>query len=194
MATQINQLIDIQFTQTYEPEKARRLVEEIRKVSSALNSLIREVNLIGSVETGSHVLATTVGLGTEHSVSGLTVGQVLKAISDSQAAFQSLAFAEMAQVDAATFTGPGQGDVMQFWDGFFTMRPVASIAGAPTMASYVLGAPSADLPNGRVLTDSETITFDLSMMGEASADVVPASIGAAQLERPYSRHFQLMGA
>jgi len=44
----------------------------------------------------AHVLATTAGLGTDHSTSGLTAGQVLRATGATAAAFQSLNFSDLA--------------------------------------------------------------------------------------------------
>jgi hypothetical protein len=48
----------------------------------------------------SHVLATTAGLGPEHTTSGLTVGQVLRASSVTTAAFAALAHSDLTGVTA----------------------------------------------------------------------------------------------
>jgi len=50
--------------------------------------------------TGSHVLATTSGLGTYHTVSGLTAGQVLRATGATTAAFQQLSHTDLGSVSA----------------------------------------------------------------------------------------------
>src|SRR5580692_380686 len=81
----------------------RRLVQDLVNVENALNALISLANM-ASGDTPSdtvppHILATTVGLNADHTVSGLTVGQVLKAISGTNAAFQLLKFSELAQSD-----------------------------------------------------------------------------------------------
>ncbi len=63
---------------------------------------------------GSHVIATTAGLGTSHTTSGLTAGQVLRATGATTAAFQALLAGDLpththpaSQVSAGTF---GAGD------------------------------------------------------------------------------------
>lgn len=127
MTDQIS-LTQIQFGNQYDGEKARRLVDELRRLQSALNTLIGQVNELvvpgGSTELAEHILATTAGLGEEHTTGGLTAGQVLKAIAVDDAAFQALTFAEMAQTDPATFASPAQGEVLQFYNGYYSMRPI----------------------------------------------------------------------
>ena len=50
---------------------------------------------LGTLPPGPHVLATTTALGPEHTVSGLTAGQVLKATGATTAAFQALTAADI---------------------------------------------------------------------------------------------------
>lgn len=138
MTEQLN-LIDIQFSQKYEPEKAKRLVEQIKHIARTLNGLIQEVSqLSGSTPSSvtSHVLATSAGLGDHHTTSGLEIGEVLKATAPNDAAFGKLTFGEMFGVDPATFAVPEHGEVLTFWDGYYSMMPAMSIFG--------IGNPGAD--------------------------------------------------
>jgi hypothetical protein len=132
-------LTHIQFDNQYNGEKARRLADELRRLQAAVNALIGQVNAIvsagGSDDLADHVLATTTGIGESHTTSGLTPGQVLKAFAVDNARFALLAFAELAQTDPATFVSPAHGQVLQFWNGYYSMRAI-SLGG--------LGDPGAD--------------------------------------------------
>lgn len=101
----------------------RRLAQDLQTVERALNALISLENT--AVDPGNtvppHVLATTTGLDVDHTVSGLTAGQVLKAISATNAAFQELKFGELANSDVSD--NPDNGDFMQFIDGFWVASP-----------------------------------------------------------------------
>jgi hypothetical protein len=56
--------------------------------------------------------------------------------------------------------------------------------GAPTNAEYLLGTANGSLPNGRVVTDSPTVSWDLTVSGIVKANVI----------RTLTRHFLFMGA
>lgn len=188
---------DLQFTGSMTPEKLRRLNDELRAIATALNQTIDAINGLMSADSSavaSHVLATTSALGPEHTVSGLESGMVLKASAENQAAFAKLQFAEMYRVDPNSFNAVQHGYVLQFWDGFYSMRSIASFVGAPQSAQYVLGVAHASLPNARTPGDSATVAFDISTGNVIYANVVDRSIGYSKLQRPYSRHFMLMGA
>lgn len=102
----------------------RRLAQDLQIVERALNNLISLQNT-ASVDPSDtvppHVLATTTGLNKDHTVSGLTAGQVLKAISATNAAFQELAFGDLAGSDISS--NPENGDFIQFVDGFWIASP-----------------------------------------------------------------------
>lgn len=187
---------DIQFSATYEPEKIRRLMENLRRVVAAVNSLVDQVNTLVEASGASiseHVLATTSGLGESHSVSGLTAGQVLKATSANSAAFGVLSFTDLAGVDTDTFDLVENGDVLQFIDGYYTMAPFTASSSMALDGYYLLSAAHASLSNGRVGQASSTISLDFSTAGQFSASVKAGSITSAHLDRVYSRDFMLMG-
>jgi hypothetical protein len=94
-------LLDIQFGERFEPEKARRIAEEIRRLQLALNVLISTINTTPeSQEVPAHDL-----LGTDHTLAGLSVGQVLKAIDSDSAAFADLTLGELGDVDGTATNG-----------------------------------------------------------------------------------------
>lgn len=101
----------------------RRLVQDLVNVEKALNNLISLENATTSPSdtVPPHVLATTSGLDADHTVTGLTAGQVLKAISATNAAFAKLKFSEMQLSDVSD--NPENGDFMQFVDGFWVASP-----------------------------------------------------------------------
>lgn len=57
-----------------------------------------------STAGGSHVIADTTGLGVDHTTSGLTAGQVLRATGATTAAFQVLIAADIPNLDTAKIT------------------------------------------------------------------------------------------
>jgi hypothetical protein len=72
------------------------------------------------------------------------------------------------------------GVVTVSWFQFF-MRLLASVpsgGAAPADADYILGGADADLPNGRVVTDSPSIDFDLGTAGQLKAHVIVDVAGA----------------
>lgn len=188
----------IQFSQSYEPEKARRLADDLRRVGGSINSLIGEVTALqaaASVATiADHVLATTVSLGEDHTTSGLEIGMVLRAFQSDDARFEKLQFRDLFGVDQNTFDTVESGDILQYLDGFYSMVPLASIVGATSLAGYVLATAEASLPNSRVLMSTDTVNVDLSVMGEARFNVEPQGIDENDIAPGYSRHFLFMGA
>lgn len=97
----------------------RRLAQDLQVVERALNQLIslENTDVDPSNKVPPHILATTSGLDVDHTVSGLTAGQVLKAISATNAAFQELKFSELADSDITD--NPENGQYIQFVDGFW---------------------------------------------------------------------------
>jgi hypothetical protein len=114
-------LIDIQFGDSYSGEKARRLALEIKRLQQKLNEVISSVSSIDDASL-LHVVATTEGLGPQHSVSGLSSGMVLKAIESDEAAFGFLNLDDLGNVSTA---GADTGDVLQYING--TWQPVRDL-------------------------------------------------------------------
>lgn len=144
MAKKVQQGIDIQFGQRYEGEKARRLVEELRRLQTAVNAIVDELNAVEAnpVVPGvtPHELADETGLGPEHTVSGLTPGHVLQALSATAAAFQQMRLGQLARMNPGSVDSAGNGDVMQVVGGFWTAVPAGPLLteAAPNFPS-VLG-------------------------------------------------------
>lgn len=186
--------VDIQFEMIYSPEKARRLVMEVNRVVTKVNEVIVSVGSAAAPTTtvSSHVFATTAALGPEHTVSGLTSGMVLKADSETNAKFAKLKFSEMDQTDQATFETASQGDVLLFWDGFFSMRPSTDILGvSDPMADVILGWDAAT--DGFVWRSAGTgITLAPGAIS-VDVDAVVAAVLAVLPPKLYSR-FLMMGA
>lgn len=111
-------LTDIQFTgNTPIDEKLRRLVADIQKIERAINALIAAAAIVvPDVGTLPHVLATITGLESDHTVSGLTSGMVLKAISDVNAAFAKLQLNDLSGFDVGV---PANKQILQFIDGYW---------------------------------------------------------------------------
>lgn len=147
MLSKLNLNLDIQFGQRFDGEKARRLVDELRRLQLSVNSIVDELNTLAEEvanptppTTAVHELADTGGLGPEHTVSGLTAGQVLVAIGDTAAAFRKLQLGQLADVDPTSISSANEGDVMQLHNGYWSARPVTGLLGttAPSVDA-VLG-------------------------------------------------------
>jgi hypothetical protein len=88
-------LLDIQFGDKYEPEKMRRIAEELRRAQRALNALTSEF----TQDVDSGLVAEHALVGPEHSVSGLQPGLVIKAISAEEVTFTTLLLDELGDVE-----------------------------------------------------------------------------------------------
>lgn len=89
---------DLQFLDKYEGEKLRRLMDEFRRIASSINLLIREVSGETDDAATQHVIATTIGLGPQHTTSGLSAKMFLGSISADDAAFQLLQLDDLSDV------------------------------------------------------------------------------------------------
>lgn len=127
MAVKQVPLKDLQFGPKYEPEKARQLMLEVASLQRALNLLIKEWSTLSDAgETLAHDLAGTEGLGTSHTVSGLTPGQVLTAIAEDDAAFRALSLDDLSDVDASD---PEQGQTLTFNAGRWEPSDLPDLTG-----------------------------------------------------------------
>lgn len=112
-------------------EKLRRLMDDLRKLVRGVNTLIEQVNELataGVVTTQVHQLASELGLGPEHTVSGLTVGDVLTATTAEAARFRHLRFADIDQNDF-NYGSLANGDVIRYRDGYFVFEGLPGISG-----------------------------------------------------------------
>lgn len=105
----------------------------------------------GSFPPAAHVLASTVGLGSAHTVSGLTAGQVLRASSAVDAAFAVLAHGDLGGVTANQHHN--QSHVLAGTGGLGADHTVSGLTtgqylratGAATAAFQTI--PAADIPD-----------------------------------------------
>lgn len=171
----------------------RRLVQDLLSAEKTLNALIAVVATPQEDnQTLPHVLATVNGLDPDHTVTGLAIGQVLRAISATDAAFQRLALGDLAGFD---INDPAQNQLIQFIDGYWTNVNVDEVADqtvGQTIGNGIAIYAGKDTPkllfkSLSVDTDTMTITDDgegnitLSSLGGSgpSTDAYPASFGFA---------------
>jgi hypothetical protein len=110
--------------------KLRRLVEALQTAQAAINTLSNTVaTLNGVAEQQQQLLATVTGLGPDFYVKGLTPGQVLQAISATNAAFQKL---NLSQLGDVSVPDPLDGQILtRFHNQWISANPQI---GAPTKA------------------------------------------------------------
>ena len=150
-------LTHVQFLDQYEGEKLRRLVEDLRRVQQRVNSLIEEVNqLRGGGAELQHVLATTEGLGPQHTVSGLTANFVLKATSPTDAAFAPFNLDDVSNVAAAA---PNEGDELRYLSGQWRSNPPSGFSALTDPGQFALVAwdESTNMLDWAFLSSSLTI-------------------------------------
>lgn len=119
----------------------------------------------------SHVLATTSGLGAEHTVSGLTAGYVLRASSATTAAFAQLAHSDLSGVGVNSHTQIdthiGTADTHVAHSGV-TLTAGDGLTGGGTIAAsrtFTLGTPSSltSTSTNAVTTTSHTHAIDATI-------------------------------
>lgn len=121
----------------------------------------------------SHVLATTSALGSDHTVSGLTAGQVLKATGATAARFIQLLHSELGSIGANDHHN--QSHVLASTSGLgadhtvsgLTARQVLVATGATTALFRAIEA--ADLPTGATLSVSSTNSGNSHAITSSSA-------------------------
>lgn len=171
----------------------RRFVQDMLSAEKALNALIGVVATPSAEnETLPHVLATTAGLDADHTVSGLTAGQVLRAISATDAAFAKLGLGDLAQFD---INDPAQNQLIQFIDGYWTNVNVDEVADetigqnigdgiglyAGKITPNLLFKTLLVDPSSMTITDDGEGNITLASLGgtSESADAYPAAFGFA---------------
>lgn len=128
---------DIQFNgDALTDAKLRRFVQDVVAAERAINLLISQVSTLQTevaASGGTEVLATTTSLGPNFTVSGLTAGMVLKALSATSAAFAKLKTTELGDTN---IDSPVNGQVMTYVNGQW-VNEVPPGAGAPTMGENI---------------------------------------------------------
>ncbi len=121
----------------------------------------------GTAPPNLHVLATTTGLGAQHSVTGLSAGQVLRASGASTAQFQRLTAAD---IDPGTFpTGN------YTFGGNTTFQGQVTMSGGATISPPL---PKASLP-AAIAYEDEANTFTLlqTFSGQVNVNPGPLVVG-----------------
>jgi hypothetical protein len=139
----------------------------------------------------SHVLATNVALGGQHTISGATAGQVLRASSATAANFQALVEGDITNLvsdlgakEATANKGAASGYASL--DGT-TKVPIAQLPTGTTGSAVAIG-------NDARLSDARTPTAHASTHASAGSDpVTPAAIGAVPTARAVATVAPLTG-
>lgn len=118
--------VDIQFQPQWDFVKGNQLVQSLQQVVQQVNRNTAAIADLQTAGGGSsvavHVLASTAGLGVDHSVSGLTAGQVLVAASASNALFRQLALQDLAVTDGPSIIAATEGEVLTYHNGFWAAK------------------------------------------------------------------------
>lgn len=156
--------------------KLRRLVQDLVQVETQLNALIAIANQTtpDGPTIAKHVIATTAGLGEFHTTSGLTVGQVLKAISATNAAFDKIKFSDL--VDSNISDDPEDGQIIQFVDGFWQAEDVTAI-GASSGNNLGVGQGVYVNNTGAVLNFKTLLSLG-GIALDIAADTIAVRLGA----------------
>lgn len=182
--------VDIQFGKDYDQAKANQLVQSLQQVISQINANATQITALqkaassGSTTVAPHVLATSSGLQSDHTVSELQPGMVLLAIADDNAAFGFLKFEQLAQTDPATFEGAVEGDIITFHDGYWSAVPNdggfdAGTPGASSLLMFDEGSEKyvwATVGSGLILAPG-SLTADIDTIAETAVSDLLAMTG-----------------
>lgn len=157
--------LDIQFDQQFDRVKANQLVQALQQVIGAINTLAKQAStpLPPITTVPKHELADNEGLGSSHTTSGLVAGEVLRAVSDSQAAFARLKFGDLAQSDIGE--NPTNLQIIQFLNGYWTAVDPSNVGmtlgvNIGTGAGVYAGTDSGKLAFKSIQGDGATIEVD----------------------------------
>jgi hypothetical protein len=121
--------LDIQFQPTWDPTKANKLKESLEQILTQQANQIQAIKVLASTPATTvpvHELADASGLGPDHTVAGLTAGQVLKATGATTAKFDFLKFAELAGVDPNSLAAAANGSALVYLNGYWSAVPLAA--------------------------------------------------------------------
>ena len=143
---------------------------------------------VSGAPVSTHVLATTTAIGSEHTVSGLAVGKVLRAIAADDVAFQYLIASDIPSLDAAKITTgtfsvglvalTTDGDMIYQSSGVLTRLP---IGGANTVLLS-----NASIPNWGAITSAYTTgTFPPSAHNQNASTIEAGTFATAISDTSY---------
>lgn len=141
-----------------------------------------QVTNIGGGHAQSHVIATTSGLGTDHTTSGLTAGQVLRATGATTAAFQALQASDLAAHVLATTSGLGsQHTTSGLTTGYVLRASGTTTAAFAQLAHSDLGTVTSDQHHAQnhVLATNTALGATHTISGASSGHVLRASSSSA---------------
>lgn len=157
----------------------RRLVQDLVATETAVNTLIGLANQVTPPDdtVPPHVLATTTGLQSDHTVSGLVEGLVLMAIAANNAAFRRLQFSDIQGSDISN--APSNGQVIQYVDGFWIAVDLDIIGGSTGLniggGDGIYAGNSGSVLQFKSFMEGVGIAFDVSSTSiKIRLEVIPA--------------------
>ena len=169
-------LTDQQFTGTTPTDqKLRLLVQDIQKAESAINALLNAVATLQDAPAAatSEVLADP-ALTAGFTVSGLSPGQVLQALTATSAAFKQLT---LAQLGGIAVSGPSNGQLLTFVDGEWVNANPPAVSAAAGVNIGTGAAVFAGVSSGKLAFKS--ISSDSSITITVTADTIELSAAAS---------------
>lgn len=124
---------------------------------------------LAATDLAAHVLADTTGLGAQHTTSGLTAGQVLRATAATTAAFQSLIATDLPAHVLATNVALGSQHTISGTASGQVLR--ASSASAANFQALT----AADITAGAALTKTDDTNVTLTLGGAPTTALLSAT-------------------
>ncbi len=125
-----------------------------------------------------HVLASTTGLGAEHSTSGLTVGQVLRATGATTMAMQSLIAADIPALAYEASGAIATHAALATGVHGVGASTVASVANIATHAALITGVHGLVFTAGKTLTLTEALTLNALPIGGLAVATAANTLGS----------------
>lgn len=181
-------LVDIQFTSQYDATKMQQLVQALVTAETTINALMGNIQTLqtqindNTTSTAKHVLATETGLGAEHTVSGLSAGDVLVATGPTSARFEKLPLQDLADMDVATFSAAQNGYVLGLTNGYFGMIDITEQQNPVNQTYLTMNPEEATLPNSRQLVAGTNVALDMTTPGELIVNVTEGLSGSADID------------